>query len=84
MKSDFLLKGMSAPKSFTCYTMDGRESIFWSKSNMTDDAYNALFRWAKNSDDFWKTKWIAEIEHDGVYSDGTPKNPLIIGIREES
>lgn len=83
MKSDFLLKGLSAPKSFTCYTMDGKESIFWAKSNMPDDRYKALFNWAKTTDDFWKSKWIAEIEHDGLYDDGTPKNPFVVSVREE-
>lgn len=83
-KHDFLLKGLSAPKSFTCYTMDGKESIFWAKSEMPDDRYKALFNWAKNTDDFWKSKWIAEVECDGLYEDGTPKNPVVLSIREEN
>jgi len=83
MKSDFLLKGLSAPKSFTCYTMNGKESIFWAKTNMTDERYKALFNWAKNTDDFWKGKWIAEIEHDGFYEDETPKNPIVLAVRED-
>lgn len=83
-KSDFLLKGLSAPKSFTCYTMDGKETIFWAKTNMTDERYKALFNWAKNSDDFWKGKWIAEIEHEGLYEDGTPRNPIVLSVREDA
>lgn len=81
MKQDFILKGLSASKSFTCYTMDGKESIFWVKSNITEDTYDRLFNIAKNSHDFWKLNWIAEIKHEGLYDDGTPKNPILVSIR---
>ena len=64
--------------------MDGKENIFWAKTNMADERYKALFNWAKSKDDFWKGKWIAEIEHDGLYEDGTPKNPVVLAVREES
>lgn len=83
MKSDFLLKGLSAPKSFTCRTF-GKEDIFWAKSKMPDDRYKALFNWAKSTDGFWESKWIAEIEHEGLYSDGTPINPFVVSVREEN
>ena len=82
MISEFLLRGLSAPKSFTCQTMDAKQDIFWAKTNMTDERYKALFNWAKNTDDFWKSKWIAVIEHDGLYEDGTPKNPIVLSIKE--
>jgi hypothetical protein len=84
MKSDFLLKGLSAPKSFTCRTMDGKETIFWATTTMSDERYKALFKWAKGTDDFWKSKWIAEVEHDGLFEDGTPRNPVVIAVREQS
>lgn len=82
MKSDFRLTGLSAPKSFTCRTLD-KEDIFWAKTNMTDERYKVLFHWAKTSYDFWKSIWIAVIEHDGLYEDGTPINPIVTEIREE-
>ena len=82
MISDFLLKGLSLKRSYTCYTMDGKESIFWAKSNWDYEKFRKLFDWAKNSDNFWKSKWIAEIEHDGFYEDGTPVNPMVLNIRE--
>jgi hypothetical protein len=82
IKQDFLLNGLSYPKSFTCYTIDGKETIFWAKSKMPNDRFNALFKCGKNTDDFWESKWIAEIEHEGLYDDGTPKNPFVIDIRE--
>lgn len=81
MITEFLLTGLSAPKSFTCRTFE-KEDIFWATTNMTDERYKALFKWAKETDDFWKTKWIAEIEHDGFFSDGTPKNPIVLSVFE--
>lgn len=81
MITEFLLKGLSAPRSFTCRTMDSKESIFWVKSNMTFERYQALFKWAKSDDDFWKSKWVVEIEHDGFYEDGTPKNPVALEVK---
>lgn len=78
MKSDFKLTGLSKPQSFTCEPLDN-ENIFWAKNGLGEGRFNALFNYC-NGD--WPTKRIAEIEHDGFYEDGTPKNPVVVGIRE--
>ena len=75
--TDFRLKGLSKPKSFTCYPMNN-DNIFWAKSEMTHERFNALFDFCK---DHWKEEKIAEIKHDGLYEDGTPINPIVINIR---
>lgn len=79
MKTDFKLTGLSKPKSFTCEPLDN-ENIFWAKSNMTQEQFNALWDYCAQD---WKVKKIAVIEHDGFYKDGTPINPIVISIREE-
>lgn len=81
MRSDFRLVGLSKGKSFTCSNLY-KEDIFWPKVNMPQDRFDALFKWAKATDNFWKTNWIVEIEHDGFYEDGTPKNAVAIAVRE--
>lgn len=83
MVSKFQLKGLSAPKSFTCSNI-GKEDTFWAKTNMSDERYKALFKWAKNTDDFWQSKWIVDVEHDGLYEDGTPINPIVISLSENN
>lgn len=82
IKSDFRLIGLSKPNSATLTFLDTDKTTFWASFNISPDRFKALFKWAKESDDFWKTKWIAEIEHDGYYEDGTPKNPICTGVRE--
>jgi hypothetical protein len=81
MKSDFKLVGFSRRKSMSCEPLNN-ENIFWPKIDMTQDRFNALFDWAKKDDGFWKLKWIAEIDHEGLYEDGTPINPVVKAIRE--
>ncbi len=75
MKTEFKLKGLSKPRSFTCHTDKG--NIFWAKSTMAFDRFDALF-------DFYKGEWKEEkrvlIEHDGFREDGTPINPLVLEL----
>lgn len=82
MQSDFRLKGLSAPKSATLNLIDTDREIFWAPFIMPDDRYLALFKWAKSDDEFWKTAWIATVEHDGLYDDKTPIDPKVIDVRE--
>ncbi len=79
MKSDFKLTGLSKPNSFTCESLEN-ENIFWAKSNMSQIQFNALWDYCHQN---WKIKKIAEIEHDGLYTDGTPMNPIVVRVREE-
>jgi hypothetical protein len=79
-KSDFRLIGLSKSKSFTCSNLY-KEDIFWPEVKMAQDRFDALFKWA-SSVGFWKDKWIAEVEHDGLYEDGTPINPVCVAVRE--
>lgn len=81
MKSDFKLKGLSKEKSMTCEPLKN-ENIFWPKVEMPKDRFNALFDWASHENGFWKTSWIAEIEHDGLYDDQTPINPIVVAVRQ--
>lgn len=83
MKAYFKLKGLSREKSMTCEPLEN-ENIFWPKVDMSQDRFDALFAWASTEDGFWKVGWIAEIEHDGLYDDGTPVNPIVKGIRTKS
>mgnify|MGYP003435922543 CR=1 FL=1 len=82
MKTDFRIVGLSAPKSATLEFLDTDKTTFWAVVDMPDDRYKALFNWAKSDDTFWKSKKVAEIEHDGFYEDGTPINPKMVAIRE--
>jgi hypothetical protein len=81
MKGDFRLIGLSKNKSFTCSNLY-KEDIFWPKVEMPQDRFDALFKWASEDEGFWGGKWIAEIEHDGLYEDGTPIRPVAVAVRE--
>ncbi len=82
MITEFQLNGLSLPNSFTCSNI-GKEDIFWAKSNWPKDRFAALFKIAKDSEGpFFRERWRAEIEHDGLFEDGTPKNPVVISVRE--
>ena len=74
MKSDFKLTGLSKPLSMTCEPLDN-ENIFWPKVGLSQDRFNALFKYRNNV-------MIAEIEHEGIYKDGTPINGVVVGVRE--
>lgn len=81
LKSDFRLIGLSKRKSFTCSTLSHKEDIFWPEVAMAQDRFDALWDWVGKGH-FWEDKWIAEIEHDGLYDDGTPINPVAVAVRE--
>ena len=78
MKSDFKLTGLSKPQSFTCEPLHN-ENIFWAKNGMSKEVFDGLWNYCDGN---WKDKKIAEIEHDGIIEDGTPINPIVVGIRE--
>jgi hypothetical protein len=77
MKANFKLKGLSKPKSMTCYTEN--EVIFWAKTTLTHERFNALFEYCEGN---WATEKIAVVEHEGLFDDGTPINPVVIEIIE--
>lgn len=80
MKSDFKLTGLSRPQSFTCEPLHN-ENIFWAKNGLGLEKFNELWNYCRGH---WSDRKIAEIEHDGYYEDGTPVNPVVVGIREVS
>ncbi len=78
MKSYFKLIGLSRPQSFSCEPLNN-ENIFWAKNGLGLDKFNGVWNYCK---DHWGDKRFVEIEHDGFYDDGTPKNPIVVGIIE--
>jgi hypothetical protein len=83
MKSDFRLVGLSRPRSMTLEFLHTDKETFWAVPEMPQDRFDALFNWAKSDDNFWKNKWVAEVEHSGFYEDGTPAEPKkVVAIRE--
>lgn len=79
MKSDFKLVGLSKPRSATLEFLHTDAETFWAKIDMPDDRIEALWGYVSGN---WKEKKIAEVECDGLYKDGTPINPRVVGIRE--
>lgn len=75
MTSKFNLIGLSRPKSITCSVIGGSEEIFWPKVEMSQDRFNALWEFysGRTSGD----KFTAIVQHDGLYEDGVPKNPVL-------
>lgn len=49
------------------------------KVEITQDRFDALWNYKKNH---WEDKMIAEIEHEGLFPDGTPKNGIVVAVRE--
>lgn len=78
MKSDFKLVGLSRKKSATCEPLNN-ENIFWTKVALTQDRFDALWNYCNEN---WNDKKIAEIEHEGMYDDGTPINGVLVNVRE--
>jgi hypothetical protein len=74
MVTDFKLTGLSKPFSMTCEPLDN-ENIFWPKVGMLKARFDALFEYRERA-------MIAEIEHDGLFANGIPKNPVVVGVRE--
>jgi len=80
MKSDFKLVGLSKKKSMTCEPLNN-ENIFWPQVGLIQDRFDALWDYFITSKPM---EMIAEIEHEGLYEDGTPKNPLVVSVRDLS
>jgi len=78
MKTDFKLVGLGRKKSMTCEPL-GNQNTFWPKVEIDQDRFDALWNYKKNH---WEDKMIAEIEHEGLFSDGTPKNGIVVAVRE--
>lgn len=75
MISDFDLIGLSREKSVTCAVIGGSENIFWPKVEMSQDRFDAFWKYYIPSE-----KYIAKIDHDGLTEDGIPKNGRLIEI----
>ena len=87
MKGEFRLVGLGLPNQFTC-TNECKENInedvFWPKSIISKDRFQALFDWAKKDKGFWNSRWIAVIEHDGFTWNQVPKNAVVLEIKEQT
>lgn len=79
LKSDFKLTGLSKGERFTCEPLNGQE-MFWAKNGLGKETFLELWKYC---DGHWSEKKIAEIEHDGLFTDGTPIKPIVVGIREQ-
>lgn len=77
-RSDFKLVGLSKGKRATLELLYTDRETFWAKIDMNNKEFESL--WAFCYD--WKIKKIAVIEHDGLYPDLTPKNPVMVDYRE--
>jgi hypothetical protein len=80
----FRLRGLSNPKSGTLELLDSDRTTFWARFDMPKDRYDALFKWAKNDNTFWRTAWIVDVECESLNEDGTPygKDLRIVDFRE--
>ena len=78
VKSDFKLTGLGRKKSMTCEPLNN-QNIFWPKVGLTQDRFNALWDYFKGNKPM---QMIAEIEHEGLYEDGTPINGNVVGVRD--
>lgn len=78
-KSDFALVGLGRPFSMTCGLLHTDRETFWPKVGIPRERFDALWDYCSGN---WKDKKIAEIEHEGLYEDGTPINPVVVGVRE--
>lgn len=76
MTLEYKIRGLSKPNRFTFQT--NKQDIFWSTSNLTQDRFNALFKYCKNN---WYEEKIAVIECDYIAKDGIPINSKVIEIK---
>jgi len=72
IKVEYRLAGLSKPRSFTLHFLDTDRDTFWAKSEMSYERFNAL----------WDKAKIAIVECDGFYEDKTPKNPMVIEVKD--
>jgi len=77
MKTDFKLVGLGREKSMTCEAPN--QELFWPKVGLTQERFDALWDYFKGNSPM---QMIAEIEHDGFYPDGFPKNSTVVGVRD--
>lgn len=74
---DYKVVGMSAPKSFTLYESDDH---CWATDGLPAGYYEALFKKAKDTDDFWKQEITATVECEGTGLHNAPINGVVKGI----
>jgi len=79
IKTEYRLVGLSKPRSFTLNFLDTDRDTFWAKSDMSYERFNALWNYCKDN---WDVAKIAIVECDGFYEDKTPKNPMVIEVKE--
>ena len=80
MNTEFKLIGLSKPQSFTLELAHNQE-IFWAKNGMGLKKFNELWNYCSGH---WEDKKLAQVQHDGFSLDGTPINPVVVGISEVS
>ena len=78
VKSDFKLTGLGRKKSMTCEPLNN-QNIFWPMVGLTQDRFDALWDYFKGNKPM---QMIAEIEHEGLFEDGTPKNGTVVAVRD--
>lgn len=80
METEFKLIGLSRPQSFTLELSHNKE-IFWAKNGMGLKKFNELWNYCSGH---WEDEKLAQVQHDGFSLDGTPINPVVVGISEVS
>jgi hypothetical protein len=82
MKDRFKLVNISMNNNrpFSCEPLDSEE-IFWPKSAIVPERRRALFNYKKTTG--WEAKMFAIIEHEGLRTDGTPINGVVVEVEEE-
>lgn len=76
MVVEYKIKGLSKPNRFTFETE--KQDIFWATSNLTQDRFDALFKYCKHN---WDEVKIAVIKCDFIAEDGVPINSKVIEIK---
>lgn len=77
-KADFHLKGLSRPKSMSCYPL-GDGEMFHPKVGLTQEAFDSLWKYFEGASPMGM---IAEIEHDGLTEGGIPINGVVVAVRD--
>jgi hypothetical protein len=74
MQLSYKVVGMSAPRSFTLFESNDH---CWAKDGLSDGHYEALFKRAKNEDNFWKQEITSTVECEGTGVHNSPINGLV-------
>lgn len=74
MQIKYKVVGMSAPKSFTLFESNDH---CWAKDGLPDGQYKALFKKAKDTDDFWKQEIVATVECEATGVHNSPINGIV-------